>query len=270
MMSIPTSFKRAGLVAAIALALPAFALAADDASKNSALDRVLGVTAQSEETDGIPEVRAAALRELGLALGIRAGLVDHSKKIVADIDSKKTDLDRQFNFGSLTFASGALPPVLEESKDVISVMDYSMRIAGKVYRIVSPVRFYQANWRDYLFLGLMDKDPVVTEGQRKVYPRNDKENAYWKKVVLEGYSMGAEQARKIFALNLARLERDFYGMRRYYELYERGLVSAPEIVTATVAVSRPDPNTLIIGESVIRVTSQPAMQGDGEQWKAKQ
>lgn len=236
-----------------------------------ALDTVLNARAQTEIASGVSEVRAEALRQIGRSLGMRAGLADGSAAILSEIERDKNILDTKFNFGAVTFPTGALPPVIEEAKDVISVMDYSMRVAGTVYLVKAPARFQQANWRDYLYLGLaVDKDPLVGESQRSAYPRDDNEAAYWKKVVKEGYTQGRRQAKEIFDLNMNRLVRDYKGMWLYYELASRGLVSPPEIATATESVNRPDPNTLVIGETVIRITAQPKFEANGTKWKTKQ
>lgn len=239
------------------------------APAGSSLDKVLAATTRpSSIPSNIPEVRAQALKQLGVGLGMRAGLVDESGAILAEIEKEKTGLDTKFNFGSLTFSNGALPPVIEESKDVIAVTDYSMRVQGRVYRIVSPTNFFQNNWRNYLSIGLANTDdPIVGEAQRSVMPKTDEEKAYWEKVVREAYEEGRQQARQIFNLNLARLERDFNGMRLFYTLYSKGLVSAPKFAAATESVSRPDPNTVIIGDSVFRITAQPEFNANSGEWK---
>lgn len=236
----------------------------------STLDKVLSATSQlSSIPSGISEVRAAALKQLGVGLGMRAGLADESRVIIAEIEKEKTVLDTKFNFGSLTFPSGALPPVIEEAKDVISITEYSMRVQGRVYRIVSPATFGQNNWRNYLYLGLTDSDDqIIGDAQRSILPKDDAEKKYWESVVRSAYTEGRKQSRKIFELNLARLERDFNGMRLFYALYGRGLVSAPKFAAATDTVSRPDPNTIVIGDSVFRISSQPAFNGNSADWKA--
>lgn len=239
------------------------------AQASSALDKVLNATAVTSIPLSVSEVRADALKEIGGGLGMRAGLADESRNILAQINKEKNNLDRKFQFGSLTFPTGALPPVIIEPQDVISVMDYSMRVAGKIYKIESPARFIPVNWRDYLFLGLSyETDPIIGDEQRKLYPRDADETTYWKKVVLDGYNKGRQQAKKIFDVNLARLERDFNGMQLFYELNARGLVSAPVVASATESVSRPDANTIIIGETLFRITSQPTFDGNAKHWKA--
>lgn len=266
-MSYATTFRITLVIALSALTSLSYAA---PKTKTSSLDKVLEATTRASSIpDGIPEVRAQALKQLGVGLGMRAGLVDESRAILEEIEHEKTGLDTKFNFGSLMFANGVLPPVIEEAKDVISVTDYSMRVQGKVYRIVAPASFIQNNWRNYLSLGLINgDDPIVGDAQRSVLPKTSEEKAYWERVVREAYVEGQAQARKVFNLNLARLERDFNGMRLFYTLHSKGLVSAPKFAAATEGVSRPDPNTIIIGDSVFRITAQPEFKADSSQWKA--
>lgn len=259
-----------GVICATALLAPMapFAFAASPVQSN--LDKVLSASSRlSTVPTGISEVRAAALKQLGVGLGMRAGLADESRVILAEIEKEKSVLDTKFNFGSLTFSSGALPPVIEEAQDVIAITEYSMRVQGRVYRIVTPATFGQNNWRNYLYLGLTDNDDqIVGDAQRNILPKDDTEKTYWESIVRAAHAEGRKQSRKIFELNLARLERDFNGMRLFYTLYGRGLVSAPEFAAATDAVSRPDPNTIIIGDSVFRISSQPKFNGNSADWKA--
>lgn len=263
------AFSRGVLLATVILA-PWVPLASAAPAAQSNLDKVLSASSRLPNIpSGISEVRAAALKQLGVGLGMRAGLADEGRVIVAEIEDEKSVLDTKFNFGSLTFPNGALPPVIEEAQDVIAITEYSMRVKGRVYRIVAPATFGQNNWRNYLYLGLTDSDDqLIGDAQRSILPKDDTEKAYWETVVRTGYKEGRAQARKIFDLNLARLERDFNGMRLFYTLYGRGLVSAPTFAAATDSVSRPDPNTIIIGDSVFRITTQPVFNGNGADWKA--
>lgn len=246
------------------------ALPASSSTENQNLEKLLKAPSRpSGIPAGISEVRAQTLKQLATGLGTRAGLVDESRRIVTEIESEKTDLDSKFNFGSLTFSNGALPPVIEEAKDVISITDYSMKVKGKVYRIIAPAAFLQSSWRNYLYLGLTDSDDqAISDDESKVLPKTDVERQYWEAVVRAAHAEGRKQSRRTFAVNLARLERDFNGMRLFYALYSRGLVTAPKFAAATETVNRPDPNTIIVGDSVFRITAQPTFNGDADQWKA--
>lgn len=263
------AFTRSVLRATVLLVASVHSAYAAPAAQSN-LDKVLSASQRvSDVPSGISEVRAAALKQLGVGLGMRAGLADESRVIVGEIEKEKTTLDTKFNFGSLTFSNGALPPVIEEAQDVIAITEYSMRVQGRVYRIVTPATFGQNNWRNYLYLGLTDNaDQIVGDAQRNILPKDDTEKVYWEKVVRAAYEDGRKQSRKIFELNLARLERDFNGMRLFYTLYARGLVSAPKFAAATDTVTRPDPNTIIIGDSVFRISAQPEFNRNSSDWKA--
>ncbi|MDM7323120.1 MAG: type IV secretory system conjugative DNA transfer family protein, partial [Gammaproteobacteria bacterium] len=45
----------------------------------------------------------------------------------------------------------------------------------------------------------------------------------------------------------------YYGMRRYYDLLHRGMVSAPIIADAHSVMRQEDENTMVIGDTVFRV-----------------
>lgn len=251
----------------VAVAMPAYA--ANEGG--SSLDRVLALTAKKEEAIGVPEIRAEALKELGRNLGLRAGLTDGSLQMLKEIDAKTEFLNAKFNFNELTFPNGALPPVIEEAKDVISVMDYSMRVANKIYKISAPARFRGEDWRNYLYLGLaVSKDPIVNESQRSIYPRDAAEQKYWDKVVREGYADGLKEAVKVVEVNMNRLERDYIGMMMFYDLYEKKQVTPPVFASATRGAHKPDANTIVIGETIFRITAQPTFNANHNEWKARE
>jgi defect in organelle trafficking protein DotC len=261
--------RNSGVYLVLSLLVAASA-AAQAPMENMNLEKLLKAPSRpSNIPDGISEARAQTLKQLATGLGTRAGLVDESRRITSEIELEKPALDAKFNFGSLTFSNGALPPVIEEAKDVIAITDYSMKVQGKVYRIVSPASFLQSSWRNYLFLGLTDSDEqAISDEESKVLPKTDIERQYWQSIVRAAHAEGRKQSRRTFAVNLARLERDFNGMRLFYALYSRGLVTAPKFAAATETVSRPDPNTIVVGDSVFRITAQPVFNEHSDQWKA--
>jgi len=253
------------LLLATSFTMPTYAT-----TENKNLEKLLNAPSRpSNIPEGISEVRAQTLKQLATGLGMRAGLVVESRRIVKEIELEKSNLDVKFNFGSLTFTNGALPPVIEEAKDVIAITEYSMKVQGKVYRIVSPASFMQSSWRNYLFLGLTDSDEqAISDEESKILPKTDVERQYWQTIVRAAHAEGEKQSRRTFAVNLARLERDFNGMRLFYALYSRGLVTAPKFAAATESVNRPDPNTIIVGDSIFRITAQPVFNQNSEEWKA--
>src|SRR3546814_9543604 len=58
---------------------------------------------------------------------------------------------------------------------------------------------------------------------------------------------------EIFRNNLARLEEIYNGMRIFFDLYQRKMVSAPYIASSQEIVTQDDPNTMIVGDTTFRI-----------------
>jgi defect-in-organelle-trafficking protein DotC len=219
-------------------------------------------------------VRETALRETALTLGARQGLLDRTCAIRGEIDAQRAALDRRFRFADLMMGRGVLPPVISEARDSVALDDTVMRVASRVYHLDEPARIVDVppTWRDWLLVGLSADNcgQVVADAaslSTQLRPQNPAEEAFFRSVVDESYRAGTQQGKQAFADNLARLERSYQGMRRYFELYQRGMVSAPQIVTSTDVVRRDDPNTLIVGNTVIRITVPVDFVDNAEAWK---
>lgn len=250
------------LAAAWALAWPVAAHAID---LEAALQLQRSAPAQEQERLGA--VREMALRDIGQALGARIGFAERSREILALLDARAADLDRRFDFGRLVIGNNVLPPVISESRDAVAIERQVMRVAGVVYRIDEPARFAvpSPTWRDWLWMGL-DPSPVSAPDLSGSLPENAQERAFWQQVVREGHALGRQQAQEVFDLNMALLERTYSGMRRYYDLFARGVVSAPIIATAHALTRQEDENTMAVGDTVFRITA-PSGFTRPQQWQ---
>src|SRR3546814_156815 len=182
-------------------------------------------------------------------------------------------LDKTFRFGDLVIGQGVLPPVIVKTDNAVSVSDNSMRLAGTVYRLVQPARFFSGapSWRDWLLMGLpLGKDVPTPSLDEQLLPRNAEERAYWKKRVEIAYEIGRRQADEIFRNNLARLEETYNGMRIFFDLYQRKMVSAPYIASSQEIVTQDDPNTMIVGDTTFRITIPSSLDPTVANWKALQ
>lgn len=230
--------------------------------KGNSLDALLKPTsAQSAikpvDREKISLVRETILQETALILGARAGLGDRSREIFSMLDARGSSLDKRFMFSSLVIDNNVLPPVISESKDVVALEAAAMRVAGMVYRIDEPARFAlpTPTWRNWLYLGL-DSSPLdVKTINSQNLPQNAEEQAFWERQVRQGYEAGRAQAQAAFDANLALLERTHEGMRRYFDLWKRRMVTAPTIATASELVQREDPSTIAVGTTVFRITA---------------
>lgn len=226
------------------------------ASSNQ-LDSVLNISSSSvSERERIGYAREQILREAATALGARAGLSDRSKELMAVLDERAAKLDAKFNFNPFVMGASILPPVISESRDVVALEAAAMRVAGAVYHIDEPARFAMPTptWRNWLYVGL-DVTPVAVPALGTNGPSSPAEVQLWQRVVKESYLLGRQQADAVFNANLALLERTHAGMRLYFQLWQRGMVSAPIIASSSEIVRSEDPNTIAVGNTLYRITA---------------
>jgi defect-in-organelle-trafficking protein DotC len=267
------SSHRAGAAAALTLCL---AMAGSQTSAAPAapaqatnLERVLNLGPQQTAAQAeVGYARQQILRESAVGLGARAGLADRSREILAVLDSRSAMLDKRFNFNFLVIGQGVLPPSISESTAVVAVEESgeAMRTAAGIFRIDEPARFAMPTptWRNWLYLGL-DPGAVTVPSLGSNGPANPAEKSLWDQLVKEGYEIGRAQAQSAFELNLARLERTISGMARYYELWRRGVVTAPLVSTSKDVVVREDSKTIAVGTSLHRIT-RPADFQSPQDW----
>jgi len=240
------------LAAAMSLYIPA-----TSAAKEISLDQAMTLQQgkRSEDAQAIGHVREVVLREIGQSLGARIGFSQRSREILSVLEARQGDLDRRFDFGRMVIGNNVLPPVISESRDVVSVQDNVLRVAGLVYQIDEPARFAlpSPTWRNWLWVGL-DASAVTMPELSGSLPTNDAERAFWRQVVAQGHEMGRLQAQEAFDLNMALLERTYAGMRRFYDLYHRGVVTAPVLASAHRLTHQDDPNSLSVGDAIFRIT----------------
>ena len=245
------SFVAVALAAAVATASPAFA-------RELSLDQVMTLQQGrvQSESQSIGHVREVVLREIGQSLGARIGFAQRSREILSILDARQGELDRRFDFGRLVIGNNVLPPVISESRDVVSVQDNVLRVAGLVYQIDEPARFAlpSPTWRNWLWMGL-DTSGVTMPELSGSLPANDAERAFWRQVVAQGHELGRLQAQEVFDHNMALLERTYSGMRRFYDLYHRGVVTAPVLASAHRLTHQDDPNSLAVGDAIFRITA---------------
>lgn len=213
-------------------------------------------------------VRESILRDAALTLGSQWGLGDRSRELIKMLDEAQPQLDRRYEFGALMMGVGYLPPVISEARDAVAIEGTTMRVAKAIYVIDEPPRPVRVapTWRDWLYVGLDPELRPAVPMYDSVLPKDAVESRYWDAQLQMAYAQGREQANQIFDLNMARLQRTYVGMRRYYDLYKRGMVSAPTITSASSVANVKDPNTLIVGDTVFSVLVSPSFSENTSTW----
>lgn len=230
--------------------------AAHAQSGSENLQRLLNPT-KGDQLVLLSPVRTAALRATAQAIGTQTGMIERAREIGRVIDRRQADLDRSFRFGDLVMGQGVLPPVIVKTENARTVSKNAMRVAGAVYKIAEPARFQSGSpsWRDWLLMGLptADEMPALPTNEQ-LLPRDAEERRYWDKQVKAAFEDGRRQAQEIFDNNLANLKQVYIGMRTFYDLYQRGMVSLPEIARTQDIVNKDDPNTIVVGDTLFRIT----------------
>lgn len=216
-------------------------------------------------------VREAALKSSAQMLGAQTGLTEQAALIRSAVDKRRVEMEKRFRFGDMVIGQGVLPPVLLHTENAESIEDGAMRLAGAIYEIKEPARFFSGapSWRDWLLMGLPEKgDLPALPNHEQLLPRDAEEKAYWQQEMIGAYNEGTQQAQEIFDHNLSKLEETYTGMRTFYDLYQRDMVSAPIIASSQEIVTREDENTIIVGDTIFRITMPAEFNLDSSQWKA--
>lgn len=254
--------------AAVGLLSALSALAAPPAWPQSSLERLIAAPAARAEPV-IPMVRKTLLAEAAARMGTQAGLADRAKEILRVIGARENSLDQRYRFQQLIIDAALLPPVIVQTHDAVSLDQSVMRVAKSVYRIIEPPRFVDVapTWRDWLYLGLAGQEPPEASLDPEIAPKDAPERAFWEARLRAAYEQGVRQANLIFDANLATLDRAYDGMRTYFDLYARRMISAPVLSSTTDVATRDDENTLAVGSTIFRVVVNPRFEDAPKAWE---
>lgn len=215
----------------------------------------------------ISKMRAEALQEVALTIGAQGGLSKRAGQIDRMLEHNKLELSRIFDFNSLLLENHVLPPVMQESKQSLSLNSSDViRASSRTYKIIKQARFVTTapTWRDYLWLNY----PKPDLPDRTLLPRNKQEREIWVKFVNIGWKKGIEQANNIHADHLAKIKGDFKGMLLYRKLLAHNMVSKPFVAKSNLGItSNADHSEIQINDQILRITATPSINADSNQWK---
>lgn len=214
----------------------------------------------------IPALRLRFLNETATLVGAQGGLAWRSEQINCVLKRQQTELDEIYNFRALMLKDDIRPPVLEEGRQELNLVDgcETIRAADQIFRIVHQPCFVTAppNWRDYVWMKFCQPEqPDVT-----LLPKNREEAAVWNCYVNIGWQKGVEQANQIFAENLSRLKRDYNGMVLYRKLLAQNMVTPPYVSKTELGVTG-DANELRINDRVLRIAATSQLNTNPDTWK---
>lgn len=227
----------------------------------------VGYVAFGNEPTGssaINPIRLQALKEAAMTLGARGALAWRSLQIDHSLMNESNYLDQVFNFNQLLLNHNVLPPVLVQADNSLNLANPdTIRLASKIYKIKAPARFVTAppTWRTYLLMHYTKP----TMPAHSLLPTNQAQTAAWNAYFKQGWQQGLQQANRIFAVNLARLKRDYLGMVLYRKLYTEHMVSAPFVAQTNLGVTG-NSHQLRIDDRVMRITAASKLQVNSSKW----
>ncbi len=211
-------------------------------------------------------LRFEALKEMAMTIGSQGGLAHRSEVINHYLKAQEKLLFEVFNFNAMLLKDNVLPPVLAEGQYPLHQADNeTLRLANRVYRIISPPRFVTAApvWREYLWMNYPKPD---LPDRPAFLPRNQQEREYWNKYVKIGWKNGVRQANDIFEANLNRLKRDYEGMALYKVLLVQNMVTAPYVAKTNLGITGDD-KEMRIGDRILRISATSKLNLEGKTWK---
>ena len=233
----------------------------------------LQATRPGDEPDsGLDAGRAEILRQSGTEYGAQGGLSARAFAINEMLRRYEPQLDGSYDFRALVLPVGGTgqtlmrPPVVTEAQMAFALGDAGAQVAREtscIYQITRIAELTSAppNWRSYLVRS-WGKPPRPADA---VLPRTKAEVAYWNRFVAEGWGQGEKQAVDIFLSDLGRLQRDLVGMARFRVLLRARLVEPPRIALLRRR-SEGGRDTLRVGDTTVRITGQPGLQGNPRRW----
>ncbi len=193
--------------------------------------------------------------------GIRDGYIEESKRIAAYLDGPDIAqrLDQRYPLAAQMVGPDIVPPVITELREIRQTPNRSVLVTTVgSYEILRQARMSVAppNWRDYLTV-----TPPPSPEPSWTPPKNAEEQAHWDASYKVGLDVGILQARSAFDDGMARLDRDFAGMRRYHGLAAQGAVSLPLVKAkgTGLRVSR-NGQSATVGEHVVKLVVTPKFQ----------
>ena len=195
------------------------------------LDMMMNLEQVVIEKKVVPTLREKIISDAACAIGSRGGFIFEANKLKKQLENRANTLDK-FSFSSLTLKDSLYPPVISEVEGATYQDGTSMiKISGKVYRIERGERFTLAplTWRDYAFVGIPPENSKVPMPDKNLLPKTDEEKQIWKREVAHCWQEGVYQAQHLISVNLAKMERDFYGMLLYRKLLSQRLIDAPNV-----------------------------------------
>lgn len=245
---------------------------AADVTAPASLDEISALSTNSGTQHAAARARARVLRNEAMRFGSQHGFTRRSWEIRRKLETHSTELSAIYDFSRVTIPAPQrtgylLPPVIMRARYAFEMTPErnTVSAADEIYAILRGSTFSPTppSWRDYL---LFESENAATHHNvlRPVRTQNErKQRDVW---IRQGWIAGQRLADAELELRIRRLRRDFEGMLEYRRLLSHGMISPPEIDSATFGVTG-EPGTLRIGDRTTRIIERSDFLRNPLQWK---
>lgn len=195
--------------------------------------------------------RSRTMAEAASTLGFQEGFKYEYEKLLAEAESRSSEMERIFDFRRLLIDGKVLPPVIRWSGPLMELhSDTDATQVDAQYRIEAPARLVMSppSFRDYL-----QTSTEVLQPANEILPDNSAERSLWKEEALAGWNEGVAHARTVMDLAFDRLISDYRGILRFKMLADQGLVSVPILARGDLGIQVGD-DVLSVDQKVFRIT----------------
>lgn len=185
-------------------------------------DRLL----EAQAENGLLAGKQRTIRQEAWQVGRSAGYNDELVRMERKLEKQAGRLDQEYRFSRLK--NGYIVP------PVITLMDRSVQECGNAclhlavgtYHIEKEayVSTHMPSWRDYLFL-----PPLPVRTPRDLELTKGRDRKLWKQTVEKAWEAGKGEARAALSVARDRLQQDYMGMQRYYDLERQGVVTMADV-----------------------------------------
>ena len=216
-----------------------------------------------EEVD--QDVRFKAIRETATTLAVQTAVRYQYSRFNEEMESLSRALDKLYDFSLLLAHDGAVqPPVIVEANNALQIKSSVKSVSSrKVYKIIQDAKIVSVppTWRHYL----IKKFDAIESVNSVLLPRTPQERSIWRDAVVKGWSIGIQQAQRVFDANLNQLNRDFMGLVTYQRLAAQGIIGVPMVAEGEYGVKIRD-KVLDVDQRIFRIT-QPAKFNEVDKWQ---
>lgn len=223
-------------------------------------NKMANTTEKNRETLIAQSLRLQSIFNFARTTAIKASINSNLNQFDEIIKTNERELDAIYNFQALMIGDRVVPPVITEARNLYNQLGKDqIRLSSAIYNIDQQAYFSSTppNWRSYLnFKNEQSAFEAYTYLGGDLAPKNSAEREVWEQATYEGWAVGQQEANKIIAQSMQRLNKDYIGMIRFHELETQGRITMP-IVNQYDLYDSNSGDRMVLNEQLLKINVLP-------------